>query len=132
MNHPVILFDGACNLCNRAVDFVIRRDQNGIFRFASLQSNAGKELLHAHALGSAEMDSIVLIEDGIAYLRSTAVLRIARRLGKLWPVFYCFIRLPDKLRDAVYNAIANRRYRWFGKKGTCRVPAPEERARFLE
>jgi len=129
--HSVILFDGICNLCNRTVDFVIKHDPDRVFRFASLQSNVGERLLTQFEIDTNETDSIVLVEKGRAYVKSTAALRIARGLGKLWPVFYSFIIVPLPLRDAVYQAIAGRRYRWFGKRETCRLPTPQEQARFL-
>lgn len=130
--HPVILFDGVCNLCNGAVDFVIKRDSQGLFRFASLQSEAGQEVLSRHNIEPSETDSVVLIENGRAFDRSTAALRISRHLGGMWPFLYGFIILPRPLRDAAYQAIAKRRYKWFGKKETCRIPSPQERERFLE
>ena len=129
--HPVVLFDGFCNLCSRAVNFVIDRDPEHVFRFASLQSNVGESLLTRFEINPNETDSLVLVEKGKAYVCSTAALRIARRLGKLWPVVYSLIVVPRPLRDAAYMAIARRRYKWFGKRETCRLPTPEERARFL-
>ena len=129
--HPVVLFDGVCNLCNRAVDFVIGRDPERVFRFVSLQSGVGGELLARYEIDPNESDSVVLIEEGRAYVESTAALRIVRRLGKLWPIIYGLILVPQPLRDAAYRAIASRRYRWFGKRETCRLPTPQERARFL-
>ena len=129
--HPVLLFDGICNLCSRAVDLVIRLDRHGVFRFASLQSDVGMELLEQYNLDPSETDSVVLVEAGRAYVLSTAALRIARRLGKMWAAFYVLIVVPRVLRDGAYKAIARRRYRWFGKREICRVPTPEEQRRFL-
>ena len=129
--HPIVLFDGVCNLCNVAINFVIDRDPELVFRFASLQSSVGEELLARYDIDTNETDSIVLIEDARAYVKSTAALRIARRLGKLWPISYAFIIVPRPLRDVVYNGIAKRRYKWFGKREACRVPTPDERERFL-
>ena len=129
--HPIVLFDGVCNLCNRAINFVIDRDPELVFRFASLQSHVGERLLTGFEIDTNETDSLVLIEEGRAYVCSTATLRIVRRLGKLWPVVYGLIVVPRPLRDAVYKAIARRRYRWFGRRETCRLPTPEEQARFL-
>ena len=129
--HPIILFDGVCNLCNRAINFAIDSDPGLVFHFASLQSIVGERLLARFEIDPNETDSIVLIEEGKAYVKSTAVLRIVRRLGKLWPIIYGLILIPRPLRDAAYMAIARRRYRWFGKRETCRRPTPQERARFL-
>src|SRR5438105_1049017 len=126
----IILFDGLCNLCSASVDFVLRRDPRAHFRFASLQSDLGQRLLTTHGV-SNELGSVVLIEDGQAYDRSTAALRIARRLRFPWPIFYALILIPRPLRDLVYGWIAGNRYRWFGRRETCRLPSPEFAGRFL-
>lgn len=128
--HAVILFDGVCNFCNRSVQFIIKRDRSGYFRFASQQSSAGSALLGAfpEALGT---DSIVLIEREKAYTESTAVLRIARRLDGLWKAAYLAIVIPRPLRDLFYRWFARRRYRWFGKQSSCMMPTPDMRERFL-
>ena len=126
MEHPVILFDGVCNLCHGAVQFIIRRDRAARFRFASLQSEPGRRL----AAGPAP-DSILLIENGLCYDRSTAALRIARRLDGAWPLLYAFIVIPRPLRDALYAWIARHRYRWFGRLDACPLPSPEWETRFL-
>ncbi len=130
---PVILFDGVCNLCSASVNFVIDRDPGARFRFAPLQSEAGREILTAHgeSIPVGDPDSIVLVEDGAVYERSTAALRIARDLGGPWSLLYVFIIIPAFVRDAVYRLVARNRYRWFGKSDACRVPTPELRARFL-
>lgn len=129
-HQPLILFDGVCNLCSSLVQFVIRRDKAGSLRFASLQSEAGRYLTDADAEG--ELDSIILIESGQHYRKSTAALRITLRLGKLWPLLFCFIIVPPGLRDMVYDFVGNRRYRWFGKKQQCWLPAPEYQQKFVE
>jgi predicted DCC family thiol-disulfide oxidoreductase YuxK len=129
----VVLFDGVCNFCSASVRFIVRRDPAARFRFASIQSEAGAELMRAHGLALPDGDpaSIVLIEDGRAYERSTAALRIARRLRFPWKLCWAFVVVPRLLRDAVYDFVARHRYRWFGKKDVCMVPTPELRARFL-
>ena len=131
----LILFDGVCNLCNGAVNFIIDRDPEGCFTFAALQSEEAAPLLaefgrQPESLATAP-DSIALIEGGHLYERSDAVLRIARRLDGLWPLSYAFVVLPKSFRDALYGWIAANRYRWFGKEDACRIPTPELRARFL-
>lgn len=132
MNEPyVILFDGVCNLCTASVQFVIRHDQRKVFVFAALQSENGKRLLSDYHLPENDLLSIILIEDNKIYLRSTAALRIAKRLRGLWPLLYGFIIMPKLLRDGIYNYIAKKRYKWFGKQTVCMVPTPELRARFL-
>ncbi len=129
---PLILFDGVCNLCAWAVRFIIERDPQGTFRFASLQSDLGRSLLGRHGIDPAQTDSFILIEDGVAHAESTAALRVARHLSGLWPVCYAAIVLPRLLRDPVYRFIARNRYRWFGKQQSCMIPTPELRGRFLD
>lgn len=128
----VVLFDGVCQFCNSSVHFIIDRDSRRRFRFAALQSPVGQTLLSRFGLSQSDFDSLVLIEDERCFLRSTAALRIARRLNGLWPLLYVFIVVPRFLRDGVYSFIAHRRYRWFGKMDACRIPTPELRERFLE
>lgn len=128
----IIFFDGVCNLCNASVDFIIRRDRHGVFRFASLQSDAARERLPASYVDSGTFETIVLYENGQIYDRSTAALRISRHLSDAWPLFSVFLVLPRFLRDPVYRFISRNRYKWFGKSDTCRIPTPEERALFLD
>ncbi|MBN6186858.1 thiol-disulfide oxidoreductase DCC family protein [Aneurinibacillus sp. BA2021] len=128
---PTLLFDGVCNLCNQAVLFIIKRDPEGSIRFASLQSDIGQELLKQHGLPAHGLDSIVLIEAGKAYTKSSAALRVARKLQQPWPLLYAFIWVPRPARDIVYSGIARNRYRWFGKRDQCMLPTPDIRKRFL-
>lgn len=128
---PVVLFDGVCNLCNGAVGFILRNEAQTGFQFASLQSDEGRRLLQEHGLPEDALDTIILVEDGRAYARSTAALRIARRLRAPWKWLYAFLILPAPLRDLVYRFIAKNRYRWFGQSESCMIPTPELRARFL-
>jgi predicted DCC family thiol-disulfide oxidoreductase YuxK len=128
----VILFDGECNLCNGFVGFVLPRDPAAHFKFASLQSSFGQDLLTGHDLPANTLDSVVLVDEGKVYIRSTAALRIVRRLSGLWPLLYLLILVPRPIRDAVYDFIARHRYRWFGKRESCLLPTPENRKRFLD
>lgn len=128
---PVVLFDGVCNLCAWAVQFIIERDPRGIFRFASLQSDTGRRLMAAHGLDPGQLDTFVLVEDGRAYTKSTAALKVSRHLSGLWPICHICIALPHFVRDPFYGFIAKNRYRWFGKKDSCLMPTPELRAKFL-
>jgi len=128
----VILFDGICNLCNGIVQFIIKRDPKGKFRFASLQSESGQKLLGKFGLPSDEFDSIVLIEGEQYFLKSTAGLRIIKELGGHWKLLFVFIYLPASFRDFIYDQIASSRYRIFGKRESCMIPTPELKARFLE
>jgi predicted DCC family thiol-disulfide oxidoreductase YuxK len=129
--HPILLFDGVCNLCNASVQFVLKRDTAGQFRFASLQSEAGQQLLGQFAKAPADFSTVVLIEKGQLFTKSDAALRVARRLPGLWPALYGFIFLPRFLRNGVYDWIARNRYRWFGKQEQCMLPRPEWKERFL-
>jgi predicted DCC family thiol-disulfide oxidoreductase YuxK len=128
----VILFDGVCNLCNGAVQFAIERDPTAIFRFASLQSDFGQSVLAQNVVDTEGGDTIILLEDGKVYDRSTAALRIARRLSGGIQFLYVFIIVPKFIRDFVYKIIARNRYRWFGKQESCWMPTKELKARFLE
>jgi len=129
--HPILLFDGVCNLCNSSVQFIVKRDKDATFRFASLQSEEAQELLDAFDDKPGDLSSVILVEDSKLYARSTAALRIARRLGDAWPLLYGFIIIPQPIRDGVYNWIARNRYRWFGKKDQCMIPSPDLKSRFL-
>ncbi|QLG50806.1 thiol-disulfide oxidoreductase DCC family protein [Natrinema halophilum] len=133
-DNPVILFDGVCNLCNGFVQFILPRDTDGIFRFASLQSDVGTELLAEHGLPTDELESIVLIEGDDHYVKSDAVIRIARLLGGVYTLMGPFRYVPRAIRDRAYDFVAARRYRWFGKKEQCAMPPQnvDVGARFLE
>lgn len=128
----IVLFDGVCTLCNGAVQFIIRRDPKGKFRFASLQSDAGQALLQQFHLPTEHFNSIVVIDNNRLYMRSSALLRITRRLRGLWPVLYAAALIPPFLRDPVYNWIARNRYRWFGREEACMLPTPELNERFMQ
>ncbi|MCA1801162.1 MAG: thiol-disulfide oxidoreductase DCC family protein [Rhodothermaceae bacterium] len=129
--HPVIFFDGVCNLCNAAVNFIIDRDKNRMFRFAALQSETGSAFLRRHNMDENSYDTFILDEGDTCYTRSDAALRITRQLDGAWPLLYGFIIIPRFLRDAVYRYIAGNRYRWFGRSEQCRVPTPELKELFL-
>jgi predicted DCC family thiol-disulfide oxidoreductase YuxK len=126
----LLLFDGVCNVCNASVLFIVDRDPREHFQFASLQSELGARTLREHGL-PMDLDTVVLIEGGKAYVRSSAALRVARRLRWPWPLLYALVLVPRGLRDVLYNAFASRRYALFGKSDSCRVPTPELRRRML-
>jgi len=128
---PTILFDGVCNFCNGAVNFVIKRDKQGVLKFAALQSNAGVQLLQQYNLPTTDMKSFVFIENGIAHTQSTAALKVCKYLGWAWPLCYVFILVPKFVRDGLYSWIAKNRYKWFGQKNACMMPTPEVKSRFL-
>ena len=132
MEKSIICFDGVCNLCNGFVQFVIPRDPQKRFQFAALDSEAGRRVLREAGVMPGDADSVILIEHGHAYVRSAAALRIARRLRFPWPLVYGLIAVPRPLRDWLYDVVARSRYRLFGKRDVCLVPAPEIRSRFLD
>ena len=130
---PVILFDGVCNLCESTVHFVVRRDRNRQFRFASLQSEAGQQMLSRHQYAFDPLSSVLLIIDNSLYRKSRAALQIVRRLDGAWPVlYYLLFWVPKFIADPVYDFIANRRYKWFGKKSECWMPDDDLRQRFID
>ena len=131
-NKSIILFDGVCNLCNTSVIFIIKHDKKAHFKFASLQSDAAKELLLQHNVKKNEIDSIVLIENDTLYEKSTAALRISRKLNGGFKILYAFIIIPSLIRDWIYNYIAKNRYTWFGKKDNCMIPSKKLKHRFIE
>lgn len=127
----ILLFDGICNLCNASVQFILKRDPKEQFIFASLQSDAAKNILLQYNLKNYSLNSLVLIEEGQLFQKSTAVLKICRHLNWPWKLFYVFKLLPKFLRDKVYEFMAKRRYRWFGKKDSCVLMIPEYKNRFI-
>ncbi len=128
---PIVFFDGICGLCNRAADFILRHDRRGRLRLATLQSPAAQRLLCDKNLPPG-LDSIVLLDGAKTYVRSAAALRIAALIGGAWSLFAIFWIVPRPIRDALYNWVARHRYQWFGRRAACRMPTPEERARFIE
>jgi predicted DCC family thiol-disulfide oxidoreductase YuxK len=131
MTEKIILFDGVCNLCNGAVQFVIKRDKKNQFRFASLQGEFGQKILREHALEPGRLESFILKEGDRIYTESTGALRVAKELGGFWSWLYAFIIVPRFIRDAVYGWIARNRYTWFGKKEACWVPTAALASRFI-
>ena len=131
-SNPVLLFDGVCNLCSGFVQFVIKIDPKGKFRFASLQSEIGQKMLTAAGLSTSDLGTVVLIHSGNVFTHSDVALESARILGGPWSLFYAFSILPRFLRDGIYNWVARNRYRWFGKKDACMMPTPDIQQRFLD
>jgi len=132
MSEQVILFDGVCKLCNASVNFIIRHDPKVYFRFAALQSEFARRILRHNDISTENFESLVLVENDIVFLKSTAALKIARELNGLWPVFYVLIFLPIPIRDFFYNLVARYRYRIFGRKNTCMIPGKDMMKRFIE
>ena len=131
-NHHIILFDGVCNFCNFWVNFIIDRDKDDIFKFAALQSEAGQKLLNKFNMKTEDFDTFILIDGEICFTKSTAALKIARKLNFPVKILYYFIFIPKFLRDLIYSLIAKNRYRFFGKRDVCRIPSYEERKKFLK
>lgn len=129
--YDIVLFDGVCNLCNQAIDFVMQNDPKGHFKFGALQEENTQELLKEYEVDKNYLDSIVLVRKNRIYYKSRAALEISRKLKGLWPLLYIFILIPNFLRNPLYDWIARNRYKWFGKKETCRLPTPQEKDRFL-
>jgi predicted DCC family thiol-disulfide oxidoreductase YuxK len=130
-NH-IIFFDGVCNLCNSSVNFVIRHDKQNIFHFASIQWDVTRDLLAENYPEEDYFQTILYYENGRIFEKSTAVLRIARKLGFPWKAAYGFIIVPKFIRNAIYMLISRNRYKWFGKKDKCMVPSPGLKNKFLD
>ena len=131
--NPVILFDGHCNLCNGWVKWVLKRDRKALYRFSSLQSDFGKQLMVNNGKSPEALESVVLFhpEEGNLYTHSTAALRIAEGLGGIYRLAGILRIFPRGLRNLVYNWIARNRYRWFGRSESCWLPRPEWQDRFV-
>ncbi len=131
-SNPIILFDGICNLCNNAVQFVIRHDRKHQFRFASLQSDTGRAFQQQFNIHPGEPDSVILIYLDKMYIKSRAALMIIKMLGGPLALTYGFILVPRLIRDGIYNWIAKNRYKWFGKKDSCMIPDKDLSYLFLD
>jgi predicted DCC family thiol-disulfide oxidoreductase YuxK len=129
--HPLVLFDGICNLCDHTVRFIIKRDRNEVFRFIPLQSALGKALLDQFGFPPDYRDSFVLIDHGRPYIKSTAFIRISKKLQMPWPLFSLTAMIPRILRDYIYNKIGKNRYSWFGQHDYCEVQPAAMSQRFL-
>lgn len=130
--HSIILFDGVCNLCNSSVQFVIRHDHNEIFKFASLQSETGKKYLNKFQLSENEFSSFILIENEKVFTKSTAALKVIKKLKGPIKMLYVLIVIPGFLRNIVYNIISTNRYKWFGKGSVCIIPDEKIVSKFLQ
>jgi len=132
-NNKIILFDGVCNLCDNCVQYVIKQDKRNEFKFASLQSEIGQKLAKERGIDTSDVDSIILIEPGVAYYtKSTAALKIAQSFGGVWQLASVLEWIPEKTRDWAYDYVAKNRYKWYGKKESCMIPTPELKSKFLD
>ena len=131
-NKKIILFDGVCNLCDAAVQFVIQNDKKDVFRFVALQSELGQEILKHIEINSKNIDSIILYEPGVAYYyKSQAALEIAKSLGGFFHFGTFFRIIPTGIRNQLYDYIAKNRYKWYGKKESCLIPTEPLKSKFL-
>lgn len=128
--NKVVFFDGECNFCDHSVQFIIKRDPKGHFKFASLQSEVGKKLLKQFN-APENINSFILVDNNKCYVKSSAALHICKGLKGGWKLLYPLIIIPKPIRDFFYDILANNRYKWFGKKESCMLPSPEVRERFL-
>ena len=129
---PILLFDGVCNLCNRLVQFIIKRDPGAKFRFTSLQSESGQALLESYGLPQDDLDTFVYLRQEKFYIKSSAVLHVLKDLGGGWQLLFVFIIIPKPLRDLVYTFVSKTRYSIFGKRDHCMIPSQDLSSRFLE
>ncbi len=128
----IILFDGLCNLCDSAVQFIIKHDKKDVFRFVSLQSDIGKEISNYLGMNSEELNSIIVYQPGYAYYyKSEAVFEITKDLGLIFSLISIFSFLPTSITDSIYDYIAENRYKWYGKKESCMIPTPSLKSKFL-
>jgi predicted DCC family thiol-disulfide oxidoreductase YuxK len=143
MLHPIILYDGVCGLCNRLNQFVLRRDREGIFRFASLQSALAARILARHGANPQDLDTVYVVlnhdltkeaqGDERLLPRSEAVIFVLKRLGGIWKALGLFVQLlPQVLRDWGYRVVARNRYRVFGRFDTCMLPSARDRSKFID
>lgn len=130
-NKGLILFDGVCNFCNSSVNFIIKNDKTDHFRFLPLQSERGKKIVAEYNLDPKNLQTVILLEQGRIYTRSTAALRIARKLSGGWKLMYGFVIVPSVVRDFFYNIISRNRYKWWGQRDSCMIPTPEVKRKFL-
>jgi len=129
--NQIILFDGVCNFCNFLVDFIIKHDKKNLFKFAALQSSTGRDLLKSSNLNLMSQDTFILIDGDKVYIKSTAALIICKQLSGFTKILFTFIIIPKFIRDFIYDLIAKNRYKFFGKRKSCRIPTEAEMNKFL-
>ena len=128
---PLIVFDGVCVLCSASARFVLRHDKASLFRLTAAQSPVGQGLYRHFGLSPTDYDTFLLVEDGRAWLKSDAALRVVRRMGLPWSLAALFRIVPAPLRDATYDLVARNRYRVFGRRETCFIPSAGDAQRFV-
>ena len=130
LKQPVLLFDGECGFCNKSIQFLLKHEKNKHLHFAPLQSEVGQVLRNYFEIG-AKTDSIILIKNHSAYIKSCAALRLTIYMRGLWPVMMAFVIIPPFLRNLVYDFIAKRRMKWYGRVDNCALLTREDQERFL-
>ena len=126
-----LFFDGYCNLCNGLVDWVMKQDRRQTIQFASLQGKTAAEKLNLSS-SKIDFDTVIYFKDQQTFERSNAILELLNDLGGFWRLFYTFKVIPVFVRDFIYNWVAKNRFRFFGRRETCRMPTPNEKARLLD
>lgn len=129
--HKILLFDGVCNLCNNTILFVIKRDRKKQIRFGAIQSQEGNKFLQKFGIDQQYLGSLIFIDEGKVYLKSSGALRLSKYLSGLWPLLYALMVIPAFIRNPIYDFVAANRYKWFGKKEVCMIPTPELKSLFL-
>ena len=130
-NRHIVIFDGVCNLCNGAVNFIIKRDHEGVFAFTPMQSVLAHELMEKHKIYNVGVDTFLLIKNDRCYVFSSAALEITKDLSGCWYIFNIFSLIPSTIRDFIYKVFARNRYALFGRQETCMVPTEEVKSRFV-
>ena len=128
---PILLFDGVCNLCHGTVRFIVKRDRRNRFRFASLQSETALAILQQYGEAEPDLSSVILVYEGRVWEKSSAALKSASQLDRLWPLMGMFWIVPKGLRDLIYDFIGSHRYQWFGRRNVCDLPDIADKGRFL-
>ena len=129
---PLVVFDGICNLCNSSVNYIIKHDHKNRLKYTPIQSEHGKSEFKKHKIDTTVIDSIVLIENDKYYVKSKAIMLIARHMGGVYYMLYLFMKIiPTFIEDAIYDIIAKNRYKWFGKKESCIIPSDEVKSKFI-
>jgi predicted DCC family thiol-disulfide oxidoreductase YuxK len=131
MHKSIVFFDGVCNLCNGTVQFLLKIDKHQRLQFGSLQGESAKRILPTYQISPEKLSSIIFIHQNKVYTESSAVLEIFSVIGGPWTTLYIFKLIPSYIRNGIYRIVARYRYKWFGKRSSCRVPTPSERERFL-
>lgn len=130
-NRHIVIFDGVCNFCNGAVNFIIKRDPNGVFAFTPMQSDLAQELMDKHEIHNVGIDTFLLIKNDQCFIFSSAAIEIAKDLTGFWYIFRIFELVPRAIRDFFYKAFARNRYTLFGRQETCMMPSKKTRSRFV-